>query len=291
LNYYPHHIGDYETSTAHLTWVEDAAYLKLIRLYYRRECPIPGDIKDACRLVRARSRAERDAVQTVLKEFFLLEADGWHQSRCDGEIQRYQLKVEHNRRVGLLGGRPRKGVVSAEPIKSSIVSDEANHVGSARVSNINPLHSPETNNSGARAPAGKLLPIAGEGSVDEDPVRREIWRTGLHLLQSGDKDRASVASFLGRLVKDYGPNIVLDAMRATSSAKPFDAAEYLTACCLRASGQRRSPVAGTQAARVAEFHADLDNILVGLDLDKQQPTGGNHAASDAIDVSSRVLEN
>jgi uncharacterized protein YdaU (DUF1376 family) len=31
VNYYKHHIGDYAEATAHLSFVEDAAYLRLMR--------------------------------------------------------------------------------------------------------------------------------------------------------------------------------------------------------------------------------------------------------------------
>jgi uncharacterized protein YdaU (DUF1376 family) len=92
VNYYEHHIGDYAEATAHLSFVEDAAYSRCIRKYYATERALPADIKDVQRLVGARSRDERQAVETVLQEFFTLEADGWHQKRCDADITRYREK-------------------------------------------------------------------------------------------------------------------------------------------------------------------------------------------------------
>lgn len=86
MNFYKHHIGDYDADTSHLSWVEDMAYTRLMRLYYRREQPIPGEIGQACRLVRAHSKQEQMAVENVLREFFTLESDGWHNKRCDEEI-------------------------------------------------------------------------------------------------------------------------------------------------------------------------------------------------------------
>lgn len=90
MNYFELHLGDYEAATAHLTVLEDGIYGRLLRLYYRTEKPIPADIKQACRLVRATSKPERDAVQQVLSDFFELREDGYHQQRCDEEIERYQ---------------------------------------------------------------------------------------------------------------------------------------------------------------------------------------------------------
>lgn len=92
MNYYEHHLGDYDGATAHLSWSEDCAYRRLICTYYRNEGPIPADIKQACRLVRAASKSERDAVQQVLSEFFELRDDGWHHKRCDEELGRYREK-------------------------------------------------------------------------------------------------------------------------------------------------------------------------------------------------------
>lgn len=93
MNYYEHHIGDYAEAAAHLTFVEDAAYSRLIRKYYAQEKPLPADIKAVQRLVGARSKDERQAVESVLHEFFELQADGWHQARCDAEIALYHEKA------------------------------------------------------------------------------------------------------------------------------------------------------------------------------------------------------
>lgn len=108
MNFYKHHLGDYDSATMHLSWLEDMAYTRLLRLYYRTEQPINPDIKQVFRLVRATSKAEREAVQTVLDEFFTLESDGWHQDRCDQEIGIANDRADKNREVGKLGGRPRK---------------------------------------------------------------------------------------------------------------------------------------------------------------------------------------
>lgn len=110
MNYFPFHIGDYDSNTSHLTWIEDTAYSRMIRLYYRTEKPLPAKIEDVCRLVRALSGQERKAVSQVLNEFFVLHDDGWHNARCDAEIEKAKQKAERNRTVGKLGGRPKKSV-------------------------------------------------------------------------------------------------------------------------------------------------------------------------------------
>lgn len=90
MNYYEHHIGDYAEATAHLTFIEDATYSRLIRKYYATEKPLPLDVKFVQRLINARSKEEKNAVISVLNEFFTLTDDGWRQDRCDHEIARFK---------------------------------------------------------------------------------------------------------------------------------------------------------------------------------------------------------
>ncbi len=99
MNFYKHHLGDYDGATAHLTWDEDCAYTRLLRAYYRREKQIPPEIKDACRLVRANSAIHKRAVETVLNEFFDPREDGWHNKRADEEIAAYQAQSSTNKRI------------------------------------------------------------------------------------------------------------------------------------------------------------------------------------------------
>lgn len=92
MNYFELHIGDFTEATAHLSLLEDGAYSRLLRKYYATEHPLPSDLKAVQRLIGARSKEEREAVETVLAEFFELQDDGWHQSRCDAEIAAFQEK-------------------------------------------------------------------------------------------------------------------------------------------------------------------------------------------------------
>lgn len=89
MNYFDHHIGDYAEATSHLTFTEDAAYHRCIRKYYAREKPLPADPKEVQRLVGARTKEEKNAVTAVLSEFFFLTGDGWRNSRCDEDIEKY----------------------------------------------------------------------------------------------------------------------------------------------------------------------------------------------------------
>ena len=97
------HIGDFVTHTSHLDNAEELAYRRLLDLYYMSEKPIPLDIQAVSRRVRL----DVEVVTAVLDEFFDRQEDGYHNSRCDAEIEKYSAKVQFNRSVAKLGGRPK----------------------------------------------------------------------------------------------------------------------------------------------------------------------------------------
>jgi uncharacterized protein YdaU (DUF1376 family) len=108
MHYYKRFINDYRSKTAHLSWDEDAAYNRLLDIYYVTEEPLPADIAKTCRLARASKPGHRQAIEAVLGEFFELKEDGWHQKRADEEIQAAFQIAERNRQNGTQGGRPPK---------------------------------------------------------------------------------------------------------------------------------------------------------------------------------------
>ena len=87
MNYYERHIGDYLKDTAHLSLLEHGIYTRLLDVYYTRETAIPAD--QAARLIGARSKEEREAMDAVLAEFFVLVDGAFVQQRCEREIERY----------------------------------------------------------------------------------------------------------------------------------------------------------------------------------------------------------
>ena len=126
MNYYKRHIGDYAAATRHLSILEHGVYMLALDLYYTTEAPLPVEVREVCRKLGARSKDEAAAVESVLKDFFMLTDAGWTQSRCDAEVADYQRKAETNRVVGSRGGRPKKQtnvVDSGNPEITQTVSD------------------------------------------------------------------------------------------------------------------------------------------------------------------------
>lgn len=150
MRHFAHHIGDYAAATRHLSFVEDAAYRRLLDRYYQDEKPLPADLAAVVRLAGARTKDERQAVANVLSEFFLLGDDGYRQARADREIETYRAKAQAARENGTKGGRP----VNREKTKtvSSQVQSEK----------LTTNHSPLTidsvpNGTGAKAPARDVI--------------------------------------------------------------------------------------------------------------------------------------
>lgn len=106
MHYYKFNIADWHLATSHLSLEEEAVYFKLINFYYDSEAAIPLETDSVIR--RLRLGSVKDIVGIVLKEFFVLQNDGWHHLRCDDEIAKYHHKAEVNQRIGKLGGRPKK---------------------------------------------------------------------------------------------------------------------------------------------------------------------------------------
>lgn len=90
MNFYKRYPADYGRKTARLTLAQHGAYTLLLDVYYTTEKPLPADINQLFVITRATSTVEREAVETVVREFFSLQNDGLHNSRADREIERFR---------------------------------------------------------------------------------------------------------------------------------------------------------------------------------------------------------
>lgn len=212
MNYFELHIGDYEKATSHLTACEDGIYGRLMRRYYDTEAPLPDDLKAIQRFVRARSRDEREAVETVLSEFFVLTADGWHHKRCDEEIGRYNEKREKAKR-------------SAEARWSHF---ERNANAMRTHSEGNAHQSPVTSH---QAPDKELPTSSG---ANAPPADRIFGHGVSFLVAKGVKERGA-RSFLGAMRKELGDDMLV--VELLVQAENDDVCDPLA--WLRAAGRLR----------------------------------------------------
>ncbi|WP_298810496.1 DUF1376 domain-containing protein [uncultured Psychrobacter sp.] len=137
MHYYSFNIADYKKDTDYLKPIEHYIYRSLIDRYYLDEIPIPKRTQPLLRRLKLESEVEIEALNFVLNEFFTLEDDGYHHSRIDNEIAKYQANAEKNRENGKKGGRPPKN----KPKKTQSVSSEL-----AVESELKPNQEPLTTN-------------------------------------------------------------------------------------------------------------------------------------------------
>lgn len=127
MHYYSFNIADYKKDTDYLSPIEHYVYRSLIDRYYLDEMPIPKETQPLLRRLKLASKVEIGSLNFVLSEFFTLEDDGYHHSRIDNEIAKYQTNAEKNRENGKKGGRPPKdkpkttqSVIDGLPVDSQI---------------------------------------------------------------------------------------------------------------------------------------------------------------------------
>jgi len=99
--------------------------------------------------------------------------------------------------------------------------------------------------SGSSEPAAQSAPPTPS-------TKAELWKAGKSLLSSAGMPEGQCGTFVGKLVKDYGDEVVLEAVRRSVVEQPADPASFLKATCQAATGQRRAGKAGTSR------HDDFD---------------------------------
>ena len=117
MYYYQFNIGDYVSSTQHLSELEDLAYRRMIDVYYSKESPLPKDIDQIARLIRMRTHS--DCIAIVLQEFFTLKKDGYHCERADKEISAFKSKSDKARKSASIRWNKNKKLPSCERIANA----------------------------------------------------------------------------------------------------------------------------------------------------------------------------
>ena len=145
MNYYPHHIGDFNNSTRHLNRIERSVYRDLLELYYDSEAPLNSDISILCRKIIATSEQELTAVEQVLTEFFELTDLGYVNKRCQEIVDGYQNSIHNKSKAGKASAKARK-TSKSKPSKQSTGVQQVFNRCSTGVHNQEPI----TNNQEPR---------------------------------------------------------------------------------------------------------------------------------------------
>lgn len=149
MYYYQFHIGDYLSSTAHLSNEEDLAYRRLLDMYFTTEKAIPLDTQWVAR----RLRVATQVVETVLQDFFERTADGYTNKWCEQEIERFKALAERNKRNGALGGRPKRNPLGYESDPTGIPDKPSRNPNQQPITNNQePIEEPNGSLSGSSIP-------------------------------------------------------------------------------------------------------------------------------------------
>jgi uncharacterized protein YdaU (DUF1376 family) len=219
MHYYQFNIADFALHTSHLTLEEEAVYRRLLDYYYDTEKPIPKETQPVIRRLRLGNYS--DIVGLILQEFFTLEDDGWHNSRCDIELKSYHAKAETARANGKKGGRPPKNkgpetqpVFLANPAESE---SKANHkpltINQEPITNNQELltnnHKLITNNQELTTNVKSISSPAAPDPAD-DVI--DYWRKVMGKDNSTKATRGRLDKIRARLKDGYTPEQIKQAI-------------------------------------------------------------------------------
>jgi flagellar basal body rod protein FlgB len=86
----------------------------------------------------------------------------------------------------------------------------------------------------------------------EQMSKDELWVAGKSLLEASGMPAKQCGTAVGKLCKDFGSEVVVEAVRSAVVARPVDPMAYLKAACQRAAGQRAPPNKQAQIERENE---------------------------------------
>jgi uncharacterized protein YdaU (DUF1376 family) len=262
MKHYPHHIGDFDKATRHLTRIERSVYRDLIDLYYDTEQRLPLDKAALCRKIIACSNEESTAVEQVLNEFFMETPTGWYHARCEQEIEAYHANTSQKAMAGKASAEAKRlkklqalngeSTLVEHPLKSVETESQRNSTNQSTNQPIN--HKPNKRQAVARP----------------DGVSESVWSDFLAMRKAKRSPLTQTA---------------LEAIQREADKVPMTIGEALMVCCARgwqgfkaewvrdlASKTKAAPVSfAQQAADIARTtvpsRVDRDPSLVQLEED------------------------
>jgi uncharacterized protein YdaU (DUF1376 family) len=108
MNFYPHHIKDFNNATRHLTRVERSVYRDAIEHYYDTELALTSDIKRLEKLLLCTTEEEKNALNLILEEFFEATEEGFYNERCNEEITKYRANASAKAKAGIASAEARR---------------------------------------------------------------------------------------------------------------------------------------------------------------------------------------
>lgn len=219
MHYYQHHIGDFIKATARLSDSQAMGYLRLLWMYYDSEKPLNHDVE----VLAFQIGATIEDTNLLLKSFFVLRETGWHQTRCDNEIQEYRKFLDKKSNAGKASAERRKNNSSTgvQQVLNSSSTDEQ------LTTNQQPL----TNNHKPKRESATVVACPPD-------VSEQVWQDWLALRKA---KKAAVTS------------TVLDGARKEADKLGWPLEKFLVEWCTRGSQ-------GLKAEWVAEKQQQTETV-------------------------------
>lgn len=127
MNYYQHHIGDFNNATRHLSLVERAIYRDLLDMYYDTEKPIDAsNLERLARRLQCTTEDQTAALKYVLEEFFTLQDGAYINNRCEREIAEFHGKRKQASEAGKASAKKRAEKKRQDPNGGSSNAKQSN---------------------------------------------------------------------------------------------------------------------------------------------------------------------
>jgi uncharacterized protein YdaU (DUF1376 family) len=293
MNYYPHHIGDFDRTTRHLTRIERSVYRDLMDLYYDTEARLTLDMARLYRRIVAKSKVEQAAVVQVLVEFFEKTETGWYHSRCEYEISTYQANGSQKSMAGKASAEARR-LKKEQELSSGNSTGEETSTNPARTGVEQSLNSVETGverevngestnqnqnqnqNQNTHSTAGEQPPGEPDGSVCVSICQK--------MQEVGVKDANASDKVLGVLIeKGADVGMFVDAaVVALGKGKDFAYALGIVKNKMTAAAAlEAAPLAAPVAAAPSVGKPDVSRITVPMSPNAQ-------AALRQLDVDAAI---
>lgn len=280
MNFYKRFIGDIQKKTGHLSMAEFGAYDRLLDHYYALEKPLPLLASDCYRICRAMVKSERDAVDRVLREFFMRTNAGYVHERAEEAMADAQIKIEANRLNGKKGGRPKKAPVVNENGTQQKPSGFPDGSHTEPNKNLSQSQIPSVTDVTAGAPATQ--PPPSPPPPPEGPTNRELlFANGVALLTAAGVVEKNARSMLAGLAKRHGDAAVVAAVQACADEGAVEPVSFLQRRLRSAPAPQRQqqPTTSTRNA----------GILAGLAGKRSGAPDADHFAG-TFDVQARVID-
>lgn len=256
VNYYERNLGDYYRDAGHLTMLQHGAYTLLMDRYYHTESGIPDDQK--YEITRAKTTAERRAVDKVLVQFFCLsQTRVWIKPRCEEEIERVRRRIQAARENGSKGGRPRNPEIT-QPVSKT---------------EPNPFD-PLTQQKALQAPSAK------HQSVRSKISESEITNTHMRASDARARECGEIACTRERLIEAGLNPAHADDYLAAWTQDGFTTERLLTAIAI---ARKRKSAATVPAKYVDAVVRDEANFRRARDNSTANGNGMHHETADELE--------